>query len=64
MSRGAHTFKQSDLTRALRGAKAAGVEVSRIKIAKDGTIEIKVLEETVEAEANKGEGTEWDAALE
>jgi hypothetical protein len=40
MARARCTFKQSDLTRALKGARAAGVEVARIKIAKNGTIEI------------------------
>ena len=40
MVRGPGTFKQRDLTRALKGAKAAGIDVARIKIAKDGSIEI------------------------
>jgi hypothetical protein len=34
------TFRQVDLTRALRGAKAAGLRVSRVKIGVDGAIEI------------------------
>ena len=38
MSRRPCKFKQSDVTRALRGAAKAGVEVGRIEIAKDGTI--------------------------
>ncbi len=32
MSRGPSTFKQQDLTRALRGALAAGVEVEKVVI--------------------------------
>jgi hypothetical protein len=32
MSRGTQTFKQIDLTRALRAAKAAGIEVTRIEL--------------------------------
>jgi hypothetical protein len=40
MARGPCTFKQQDLTRALKGAKAAGIEVAHIKITKDGDIEI------------------------
>lgn len=40
MSRGPATFKQSDLTRALKGAVAAGVAVARVRISKDGSIEI------------------------
>jgi hypothetical protein len=34
MSRGAYNFKQGDLTRALRGAAKAGVNVSRVEIDK------------------------------
>ena len=33
-------FKQRDVTRAVKAAKAAGIEVARVKITKDGTIEI------------------------
>jgi hypothetical protein len=40
MARGPCTFKQQDITRALIAAKKAGIEVRRIKIDKDGTIEI------------------------
>jgi hypothetical protein len=40
MSRGPCTFKQSDVTRALRGATKAGIEVDRCEIAKDGRIVI------------------------
>ncbi len=36
--RGACTFKQQDVTRALRGAKAAGMDVTQIEIGKDGKI--------------------------
>jgi hypothetical protein len=38
MSRGPCTFKQQDVTRALRAAVAAGVAVERIEITKDGKI--------------------------
>jgi hypothetical protein len=40
MARGKATFRQSDLTRALKGARAAGIDVRRIRIAPDGSIEI------------------------
>jgi hypothetical protein len=40
MARGTLTFKQSDLTRALKGARAAGLEVARVRISKDGAIEM------------------------
>jgi hypothetical protein len=38
MSRGPSAFKQSDVTRALRGAAKAGMDVGRVEIAKDGRI--------------------------
>jgi hypothetical protein len=40
MARGPATFKQQDLTRALKGVTAAGIEVAHIRITKDGNIEI------------------------
>ncbi len=33
-------FKQADLTRAIKGAKAAGVSVEKVEIVPDGTIKI------------------------
>ncbi len=38
MPRGPSTFRQADLTRAIKGARDAGVEVTRAEIAKDGKI--------------------------
>jgi hypothetical protein len=38
MARGCCTFKQKDATRAARAAIAAGLEVQRIEIDKDGRI--------------------------
>ena len=38
MSRGRCTFRQQDVTRAVRAAVAAGIEVQRIEIDKDGKI--------------------------
>jgi hypothetical protein len=34
------TFRQSDLTRAVKGMRAAGVEVARAEIGKDGSTSI------------------------
>src|SRR6516164_8680682 len=42
MSRSTSTFRQSDLTRAIRGVRNAGVDVARAEIAKDGRIIIVV----------------------
>jgi hypothetical protein len=40
MARARSTFRQSDITRAFRAARAAGVENVRIEIAKDGRLVI------------------------
>jgi len=38
MSRGPQTFKQRDVTRALKGAAAAGIDVRRVEIDREGKI--------------------------
>jgi hypothetical protein len=38
MSRGAHTFKQGDVTKALKGAEKAGFKVQRAEVRQDGSI--------------------------
>ena len=40
MSRAPATFRQSDVTKAIRAARKAGVENVRVEIAKDGRIVI------------------------
>ena len=40
MPRGPCTFKQRDVTRALKAAAAAGIKVARIEIDRDGKIVI------------------------
>jgi hypothetical protein len=57
MSRVPSTFRQQDVTRAIRAAIAAGVDIAQIEVAKDGTIIIvtTAVEPKTEAEAN-----EWD----
>jgi hypothetical protein len=68
MSRGPCTFRQSDVTRAVRAVAKAGVEVGRYEIAKDGRIIIvprsamqevpqgDLDRELLEFEARHGEG--------
>ncbi len=51
MSRSPSTFRQADLTRAIKAARNAGVEVARAEIAKDGKI-IIVIGETGGASAD------------
>lgn len=40
MARGPATFKQADLTRAVKAARAAGLDVARTEIMPDGTIRL------------------------
>jgi hypothetical protein len=62
MARGPCTFRQLDVTRALRAVAAAGIEVQRIEIDKDGKIVVvagKVLESPRDDENKRNE---WDDA--
>jgi hypothetical protein len=38
MSRGKQSFRQREITRAVKGVEAAGVRVARIEVDKDGKI--------------------------
>lgn len=38
MSRGAQTFRQNDVVRAIRAARAAGEDIARVEIGRDGRI--------------------------
>ena len=56
MARPPSTFRQQDVTRAIRAAIAAGVDIARIEVAKNGTIVIvTAIDQEPKAEAN-----EWD----
>jgi hypothetical protein len=43
MSRGPTKFRQTDLARALRAALAAGLEVARIRVDKNGEITMELV---------------------
>jgi hypothetical protein len=51
------TFRQRDVTRAIRGARAAGIDVARIEIGNDGKI---VILPTQSAAAPETARNEWD----
>jgi CTP:molybdopterin cytidylyltransferase MocA len=52
MARGACTFKQQDVTRALRATIAAGIKVQRVEIDKDGRIIVVTAGDTPSAPAD------------
>jgi hypothetical protein len=58
MSRGPCSFKQQDVTRALRATVAAGIEVQRVEIGKDGKIVVYVAKMPEPVDDNGG--NEWD----
>ena len=58
MSRAPSTFRQSDVTRAVRATVLAGVEVARVEIDKDGRIVI--VSKTGEARVETGVVTALD----
>jgi hypothetical protein len=62
MSRGQQTFRQGNVTKAVKGAVKAGIAVGRVEVTKDGTIVIipATSENTAEREPEKNE---WDEVL-
>jgi hypothetical protein len=64
MARHASTFRQNDLTRAVKGAVAAGVKIAQVEIDKDG--KIILIAENGDRQpikpANEGVN-EWDSVL-
>jgi hypothetical protein len=57
MGHGPATFKETDLTRALRAARKAGADVGRVEIGRDGRIVLVLLKNGDEVSP---EGNEWD----
>jgi hypothetical protein len=57
MARGQSAFKQSDVTRALRAASAAGQPIQRFEIDREGKIVVFVGEPE---QRQKAGGNEWD----
>jgi hypothetical protein len=58
MARGACTFKQQDVTRALKATQAAGLNVQRIEIDKNGKIVVVTGE--IMDQRPQPQGNEWD----
>ncbi|MGY4572574.1 hypothetical protein [Bradyrhizobium sp. USDA 3256] len=58
MSRGVQAFKQTDVTKAAKAARNAGLSVHRIEIGRDGKIVVHTSEAT-DADPEKS-SNEWD----
>jgi hypothetical protein len=61
MARGVCTFKQSDVTKAVKAVVAAGIDVARVEVDKNGRIVViagKPAHDTVGEDGRN----EWDAA--
>jgi hypothetical protein len=63
MSRDRQTFKQRDVTKALKAAVKAGIAVERIEIDKTGKIVIVTGRPEDEANREKPGKNEWDGVL-
>ena len=61
MSRGPATFKASDVTKAVKAVMAAGVEVARVEIDKQGKI-VVVPGQSTKTEKRPDDFNEWDEA--
>jgi hypothetical protein len=62
MSRAPSTFRQQDVTRALRAAVAAGLRVAGFKIDPQGKIEVVISESPAQDSIGEGrEVNEWDS---
>jgi hypothetical protein len=60
MSRAPCTFKQGDLTKALRAAQRAGLHVAGYKINPQGEIEVVIGKPQAQDSGEGREGNEWD----
>jgi hypothetical protein len=62
MTRAPSTFRQQDVTRAVKAVVAAGVGIARVEIDKAGKITIIALGSDLPGEGGKG-ANEWDTVL-
>jgi hypothetical protein len=60
MSRGPATFRQRDVAAMLKAARAAGCEVSRVEVGKDGRIILILTNGKEQPDSKPGCGNEWD----
>jgi len=60
MARAPSTFRQGDVTRAVKAVVAAGVDIARVEIDKAGKITIITLKAEPEPNGQCREKNEWD----
>jgi hypothetical protein len=60
MARDPLTFRQRDVTAAIKAVKAAGYTVARVEIDREGKIVIVPVTVTTEGSPDKPESNEWD----
>ena len=63
MSRGQQTFKQSDVTKALKAAVKAGLAIERVEIDKSGKIVVVTGRPEGVASGERPGKNEWDGIL-
>jgi len=60
MSRRPATFRQRDLTAAIKGVVAAGCAVARVEVSKDGKIIVVVVSKELVSNNANDSPNEWD----
>jgi hypothetical protein len=63
MARAPSTFRQQDVTRAVKAVAAAGVHIARVEIDKSGKIIIIPADATGAAPTQEGGDNPWDQAV-
>ena len=57
MARAPSTFRQADVTKAVKAVRSAGVDIVRVEVTRDGKI---VIITTAEADLERPEQNSWD----
>jgi hypothetical protein len=60
MNRAPSTFRQQDVTKAVKAVTAAGVHIARVEIDKAGKIVIITTDATENQSGESAEANEWD----